>query len=73
MVAPSAWTSSLILRKLASYPRQNALALALREFGRIERTLFSLDWLLDKDLRQRVTAGLNKGELMEFCPVCQPQ
>lgn len=52
-----------VLRKLASYPRQNALALALREFGRIERTLFTLDWLLDKDLRQRVTAGLNKGEL----------
>jgi TnpA family transposase len=24
-------------------------------FGRIERTLFTLDWLLDKDLRQRVT------------------
>jgi TnpA family transposase len=56
-------TSSLILRKLASYPRQNALALVLREFGRIERTLFTLDWLLDKDLRQRVTAGLDKGEL----------
>jgi TnpA family transposase len=56
-------TSSLILRKLASYPRQNALALALLEFGRIERTLFTLEWLLDKDLRQRVTAGLNKGEL----------
>ena len=37
--------------------------LALREFGRIERTLFTLDWLLDKNLRQRVTAGLNKGEL----------
>ena len=35
----------------------------LREFGRIERTLFTLDWLLDKNLRQRVRAGLNKGEL----------
>src|SRR6516165_3116816 len=56
-------SSSLILRKLASYPRQNGLALGLREFGRIERTLFTLDWLLDKDLRHRVTAGLNKGEL----------
>ena len=56
-------TSSLILRKLASYPRQNALAPALRELGRIERTLITLEWLLDKDLRQRVTAGLNKGEL----------
>jgi hypothetical protein len=27
-------TASLILRKLASYPRQNSLALAVREFGR---------------------------------------
>lgn len=55
-------TASLMLRKLASYPRQNGLALALRELGRIERTLFALDWLLDPTLRQRVTAGLNKGE-----------
>jgi TnpA family transposase len=35
-------TASLMLRKLGSYPRQNGLALALREFGRIERTLFTL-------------------------------
>lgn len=55
-------TASLMLRKLASYPRQNGLALALREMGRIERTLFALDWLLSPGLRQRVTAGLNKGE-----------
>ena len=55
-------TASLMLRKLASYPRQNGLALALREIGRIERTIFALDWLLDPRLRQRVTAGLNKGE-----------
>lgn len=55
-------TASLMLRKLASYPRQNGLALALRELGRIERTLFALDWLLDPALRQQVTAGLNKGE-----------
>src|SRR4051812_49937381 len=31
---------SQILRKLAAYPRQNSLALALREVGRIERTIF---------------------------------
>ena len=30
---------SQLLRKLASYPRQNNLAVALREVGRIERTL----------------------------------
>ncbi len=55
-------TASLILRKLGSYPRQNSLAVALREVGRIERTLFMLEWLRDPTLRRRVTAGLNKGE-----------
>lgn len=51
-----------MLRKLGSYPRQNGLALALRELGRIERTLFTLEWMQDINLRRRVQAGLNKGE-----------
>lgn len=55
-------TASLIIRKLASYPRQNRLALAMRELGRIERTLFILDWMQNPSLRARVQAGLNKGE-----------
>lgn len=55
-------TASLLLRKLSSYPRQNGLAVALRELGRIERSLFILDWLQSVELRRRVTAGLNKGE-----------
>jgi len=55
-------TASLLLRKLGSYPRQNGLAVALREIGRIERTLFLLQWLKDSDLRRRVQVGLNKGE-----------
>ena len=55
-------TASLMLRKLGSYPRQNGLAIALRELGRIERTLFILDWLQNVELRRRVHAGLNKGE-----------
>ncbi len=55
-------TASLMLRKLGSYPRQNGLAVALRELGRIERTLFILSWLQNVDLRRRVHAGLNKGE-----------
>jgi len=49
-------------RKLGSYPRHNGLAVALRELGRIERTLFILSWLQSVDLRRRVHAGLNKGE-----------
>ncbi len=55
-------TASLMLRKLGGYPRQNGLAIALREIGRIERTLFILDWLQSVELRRRVNAGLNKGE-----------
>lgn len=55
-------TASLLVKKLGSYPRQNSLALALRELGRIERSLFILQWLQSKELRRRVQAGLNKGE-----------
>ena len=55
-------TASAILQKLSAYPRQNGLAVALREIGRIERTLFTLDWLKNIDLRRRANAGLNKGE-----------
>src|SRR6202043_2282262 len=55
-------TASAILQKLSAYPRQNGLAVALREIGRIERTLFTLDWLKKIDLRRRANAGLNKGE-----------
>ena len=57
VVAPS-----VMLKKLASYRRQNQLDLALQELGRIERTLFMLDWLESPDLRQHCHAGLNKGE-----------
>jgi TnpA family transposase len=55
-------TASLMLRKLGSYPRQNGLAVALRELGRIERSLFMLDWMQHVELRRRVQVGLNKGE-----------
>ena len=55
-------TPSLILRKLAAYRQQNSLAAALREVGRIERTLFTLRWFEDPGLRRAVTAELNKGE-----------
>ena len=36
--------------------------MALRELGRLERTLFPLQWLRDVELRRRIHAGLNKGE-----------
>lgn len=53
---------SVLLRKLAAASSNNALSRALRALGRIERTLFTLQWLSDPALRQRSHAGLNKGE-----------
>ena len=55
-------TASLIMRQLASYPRQNGVAAALRELGRLERTSFTLDWITDPELRRTTGQELNKGE-----------
>jgi TnpA family transposase len=54
-------TASGMLRRLAAFPRQNGLAIALREIGRLERTLFTPDRIRDLELRRRAQAGLNKG------------
>jgi len=53
---------SVIMRQLASYPRQNGVAAALRELGRLERTLFTLDWVEDPEMRRETGQELNKGE-----------
>jgi TnpA family transposase len=53
---------SAMLKRLAAFQRQNQLDLALQELGRIERTLFMLDWLESPQLRQSWHAGLNKSE-----------
>jgi len=53
---------SAMLKRLAAFQRQNQLDLALQELGRIERTLFMLDWLESPALRQLCHAGLNKSE-----------
>ena len=39
--------------------------LALRELGRIERTLFTLDWLQDIELRRRVQIRFEQGRGQE--------
>ena len=57
-------TSSLIISKLGSYSRQNSLATALREIGRIEKTIFILDYISSEELRRKIQRGLNKGEAM---------
>ena len=55
-------TASLLLSKLARYPRMNQFAKAFREFGRLESTLFALDWIQHSLQRQIVNRGLLKGE-----------
>lgn len=55
-------SASIMLERLSSYPRANGLALALREIGRVERTLFTLDWIEQPEQRRRATRELNKGE-----------
>ena len=57
-------SASLILGKLGSYSWQNKMATALREIGRIEKTIFILDYISNETLRRRVQRGLNKGEAM---------
>lgn len=53
---------SQILKQWAARPRQHDLAVALREIGRIERTLFIIEWVLDIGMQRRANIGLNKGE-----------
>jgi TnpA family transposase len=53
---------STILKKLSASPKESQLARALRELGRIERSLFMIEWYSSPVLRRRCQAGLNKGE-----------
>ena len=53
---------STILKKLSASPKESQLARALRELGRIERSLFMIEWYSSPALRRRCQAGLNKGE-----------
>jgi TnpA family transposase len=53
---------SHLLKQLAARPRQNDLFIALQEIGRVERTLFMIEWALNKDMQRRAQIGLNKGE-----------
>lgn len=55
-------SASLIMGKLGSYARKNSLSMALREMGRIEKTIFILDYISSEELRRRIQKGLNKGE-----------
>jgi TnpA family transposase len=54
--------ASRVLRKLSARHPESRLYKALRETGRIDKTLFLLNYVSDIALRRRVLVGLNKGE-----------
>ena len=51
-----------ILRRLGSYSRKNKLYYALRELGRVVRTMFLLRFLDNAELRQVIHAATTKSE-----------
>lgn len=55
-------TQATIVRKLASYKRQNQTKKALWELDNIYRSLHILDFIDDAILRQRIQKALNRGE-----------
>jgi len=55
-------SGTLIMGKLGSYARQNRIAMALKEMGKIEKTIFILDYIMDESFRRKIQIGLNKGE-----------
>jgi TnpA family transposase len=55
--------ASTILKRLNSYDKQHPLQDAMKEFGRIIKSIFILNYIDDTELRQTIEEQLNKGEL----------
>ena len=55
-------TASLVLQKLEALPKNNELARALQEYGRIAKTIHILRWYESEKRRRRINKQLNKGE-----------
>ncbi|HBO7263108.1 Tn3 family transposase [Pseudomonas aeruginosa] len=55
-------SSPMLLRKLGSYSRRNKLYHAAQALGSVIRTIFLLNWIGSRELRQEVTANTNKIE-----------
>ena len=54
--------ASQLFKRLNSYTRQHPLYRALKEYGKLEKSIFLLKWIDLLDLRQAVEKQLNKGE-----------
>jgi len=56
-------SASQLFKRLSSYAKDNPLYKAIKEFGRIIKSIFILTYFDDVELRQRVEKQLNKVEL----------
>lgn len=54
--------ASTVLRKFCSKSRKNKLYFALRELGRVERTIFLLNYINDAEMRSMIQAATCKSE-----------
>jgi TnpA family transposase len=52
--------ASIILKRLSSYSKQHPLYKAMKEIGRIHKTLFLLRYFDEPSLRQNIEKQLNK-------------
>ncbi len=55
-------TASLLVGKLSTSGRQNALAAPLKEYGALRRTIYAARYLSDPAYRRKISRQLNKGE-----------
>jgi len=55
-------SAEYVVSTLSAAPGRNGIVAAMTELGRIERSIFMLEWMLSVDLRHRVQMSLNKGE-----------
>ena len=55
-------SSPLLLRRFGSESRRNRLFLTAQEVGKVVRTVFLLQWISSRELRQEITATTNKIE-----------
>jgi TnpA family transposase len=56
-------TASQLFKRLSSYAKENPLYQALKEFGRVIKSIFILTYFDDVKLRQRIEKQLNRIEL----------
>lgn len=56
------WRLRRCSKKLVGVAEASLLSKALSEVGRLERTLFMIEYYSDPGLRRRCLGGLNKGE-----------